>query len=208
MNKYQNGKIYKIYNDKATKFYIGSTTKPLTERLLSHVSSFKKWRKNPEINAYTASFSIIKTGNYMISLIEKYPCQTKEELRKREQELIETHKTQCVNKYNSYEINEKNRKETAYDLLYERNTYKCLKYLFEPKPKVNYKCDTCCYKTHDKSKFTRHKNKIDGCNLTQQVCDICHGKYTGNGYYTHIRTIKDISAINKTTASSCSSRLD
>ena len=71
MINYNNGKIYRIINTQNETVYIGSTCQSLSQRLATH-----KHRGN---------------GNKII-LIENYPCDSCEELRMREQVVIEEHK--------------------------------------------------------------------------------------------------------------------
>jgi hypothetical protein len=42
INKYHNGKIYKLVNDVDDKVYIGSTCQPLYKRLYEHKNDCKK----------------------------------------------------------------------------------------------------------------------------------------------------------------------
>lgn len=77
MNKYQNGKIYKIICNVTGDVYVGSTIKILKKRLCQHKSHAKKTRN-------ICSYIIIDRGDYKIELIEDYPCNNSKELRKRE----------------------------------------------------------------------------------------------------------------------------
>ena len=71
MVNYQNGKIYKIINENNETIYIGSTVeKYLSTRYAKHKH---------------------KAPNHKIILIENYACNCKEELRKKEQQIIEEH---------------------------------------------------------------------------------------------------------------------
>jgi hypothetical protein len=88
MNKYNNGKIYKIVCNITDDVYIGSTTKTLKYRLERHLDS------------NCISKDIIKNGDYKIELIENYPCNNNNELRKREQYYIDNLK--CINIRNAY----------------------------------------------------------------------------------------------------------
>jgi len=88
MNKYQNGKIYKLIGN--NKIYIGSTINPLWKRKERHLYQFRKGLKN------LTSFEILTDPNYTIELIENYLCNSKEELLKRERWYIENN--ECVNK--------------------------------------------------------------------------------------------------------------
>ena len=99
MNKakpnYNNGKIYKIYNDEF--IYIGSTTVDLNKRLLHHIYSAKN-------NKLTSSI-IINSGNYKIELIQHFPCNTLKQLLEREQYYIDNtinciNKARCKSKFN------------------------------------------------------------------------------------------------------------
>ena len=87
MNKYQNGKIYKVVCNITNEVYIGSTRRRLIERLWGHKS----------VSARTVCNKIIDRGDYKIVLIEKYPCNSKKELCIREgywQSQI-----QCINEF-------------------------------------------------------------------------------------------------------------
>ncbi len=90
MNKYQNGKIYKITSKQTDDVYIGSTTQSLYKRLIAHKTKYKTKGK-------ISSGELMKYDDVIIELIELYPCKTKEELLWRERHHIENNK--CVNIY-------------------------------------------------------------------------------------------------------------
>jgi len=93
MPDYQRGKIYKITSGDTT--YIGSTCEQtLAKRLAGHVQGYKCW-KNGKQN-FISSYLLIETEEYEITLIELYPCDSRDELRSRERFHIETN--DCVNK--------------------------------------------------------------------------------------------------------------
>ena len=77
MDRYHNSKIYKILCQETNEVYYGSTIQSLANRLKSHVSDSKT-------NNSVTSKRIILRGNYEMELVENFPCETKEELRKRE----------------------------------------------------------------------------------------------------------------------------
>ena len=85
MVNYKDGKIYKIVCNTSGLTYYGSTVQPLYKRLYTH--------KN-QLNC--SSKVIIEGGNYDISLVELFECNSKEELHSRERYFIENNK--CVNK--------------------------------------------------------------------------------------------------------------
>lgn len=90
-NKFQEGKIYKIICDDFDKIYIGSTVQKLGQRLASHKA--KQCCYSKELLTYP---------NVRIELIEQYPCNSKEELRIREQHHISENRDICINNKNAY----------------------------------------------------------------------------------------------------------
>ena len=89
MPNYQNGKIYTIRHPDIEKYYLGSTTQALSERFRGH-------KKNKD----TTVKQLFDLGidQCYIELLENYPCNSKEELTKREGELIRLHKSNIVNR--------------------------------------------------------------------------------------------------------------
>ena len=73
MNKYQNGKIYKLVCDNSPLIYYGSTYQKLPNRLSTH-----KYYKS------CSSRELFEKGNVSIHLIENYPCNSRKELEARE----------------------------------------------------------------------------------------------------------------------------
>jgi hypothetical protein len=95
MVNYQLGKVYKITSPQTDKVYIGSTAQVyLSSRMTGHVKDFKLFEKGKK--NFISSFEIIKFGDAVITLIEDYKCETKEQLFRKEREWIE--KSNCVNK--------------------------------------------------------------------------------------------------------------
>ena len=95
-NKYQRGKIYEIVCNTTGKKYVGSTINAkLCHRLSDHVSAYRRYLNGKLKSKYT-SFNVLEGGNYKIYLLERCPCESKEELLKKEREYIE--RLDCVNK--------------------------------------------------------------------------------------------------------------
>jgi hypothetical protein len=94
---YQRGKIYKIVCNTTGLTYYGSTIEPtLARRLSSHNINYNAWKKG--LRKYmTTSGTILENNNYEIVLVELYPCNSKDELHKRERFYIENN--ECVNKF-------------------------------------------------------------------------------------------------------------
>ena len=99
---YQNGKIYKIESMMGDKIYIGSTTKQyLSQRLAKHKMDYKQCEQNKAgSKRVMTSFELFNEygiDNCIITLIESFPCESKDELRAKEGYYIRT--MQCVNKH-------------------------------------------------------------------------------------------------------------
>ena len=97
MNKYHNGKIYKVVDIGYNKCYIGSTTENLSMRMVRHRSDYKRY-KDGKMNKIMSFDLFDEYGieNCKIELIENVKCETKEELLKKEGEYIR--QTDCMNK--------------------------------------------------------------------------------------------------------------
>lgn len=95
IDRYSNGKIYKLVDNTNGAVYIGSTCLPLHKRLYNHKKSYNLWL-NKKYH-YVSSFKILENENYNIVLIENYSCNSKEELLMKERKWIDELK--CVNIY-------------------------------------------------------------------------------------------------------------
>ena len=80
INKYQNGRIYKIWNTINDEIYVGSTCNSLSRRMVHHRSAAKLGK------SYKVYLTMNELGidYFQIELIEYFPCQSKEELNARE----------------------------------------------------------------------------------------------------------------------------
>jgi hypothetical protein len=93
---YNNSKIYKIVCNVTGLVYIGSTCQStLATRLSEHRRKYKLFLNQKY--TFVTSFKVLENNNYDIILIEQYPCNSKQELHKKERFYIESIK--CVNKY-------------------------------------------------------------------------------------------------------------
>ena len=101
MVNYQNGKIYKIESHNGDKIYIGSTAKKyLSQRLVAHRDDYTSWKKVDSTRFNFTSFKLFEVygiDNCFITLLESYPCNSKDELAAREAHYIKS--MSCVNKY-------------------------------------------------------------------------------------------------------------
>ncbi len=86
MPDYSKGKIYQVISPNHPVPYIGSTTQALSKRMVLHRRCHR-----------TTCRIIIDAGDAYIELIEEFPCDNKEQLNKREGEVIR--QMNCVNRY-------------------------------------------------------------------------------------------------------------
>jgi hypothetical protein len=162
MVNYQQGKIYKIECNVTGKVYIGSTCKnTLAERLAQHVTDYKRYLKGTY--HYISSFAVLQNRNYDIVLIEKYPCNSKDELHARERYWC--NELECVNQ---------RKNPGMYNLLGEKGFGK----YYREKNKDTIHAKKKEYYNDNKDK----KNEKHDC--------ICGGKYTHVHKALHIRTAK------------------
>ena len=95
---YNNGKIYKIESHHGDNIYIGSTTKEyLSQRMTKYRSDYNRWKK--EKKDYITSFKIFDEygiDNCFITLLESYPCESRDALNSKKGYYIKT--LNCVNK--------------------------------------------------------------------------------------------------------------
>ncbi len=152
--------------------YIGSTCEPtLAKRLTKHVGSYKCYLKGTFYN-YVSSFKIFENEDYCIVLLEKYPCDTKDELLARERHWC--NELECVNQRKNqgmyHELGKK-----GYDKQYREKNID----LFHAKKNKKHMC-ICgnCYTyvnkiQHLKSKkhlyYLKHKTIIDGLNMIKAL---------------------------------------
>ena len=97
MDKYNKGKIYKIYSPSQNIQYIGSTVRDLNDRLKGHEKNYNLYyNQESKYNKYYTSYEVLKCEDYRIILLENYSCNNKIELNKKEGEYIKSNI--CVNK--------------------------------------------------------------------------------------------------------------
>jgi hypothetical protein len=94
-NKYHKGKIYTIRSFQTEQYYIGSTCDALHKRLYNHRRDYKQYLNDN--HSFVTSFDIIKYEDSYIELLEDYKCENRNELTKREGELIRKYKDDIVN---------------------------------------------------------------------------------------------------------------
>lgn len=148
-NKYNNSKIYMIWSILGDDKYYGSTTQKLSIRMCGHKTSYKKGIKN--ISSYIL-FEKYGIDNCKIELVLNYPCNSKEELNKKEGEYIRNN--QCVNKQIA---------GRTHKIYYEENKDKIKEYqkewFFDNKERIREYKETNKEKTSEKNKEYYKANK-------------------------------------------------
>ncbi len=89
MPDYANGKVYAVRSrSREDLVYIGSTTQPLAKRYSEHMRAIGKHG--------TSAKQVIDIGDSYVELIEAFPCANKDELLRREGQIIRS--MDCVNR--------------------------------------------------------------------------------------------------------------
>ena len=174
MPNYQNGKIYCIRSHQTDDIYIGSTTQKLCVRMAGHRKDYKRFINNK--THYYTSFDLCKYDDAYIELLEEYKCNNKEELEKREGEIIRS--MDCINKlvvgrtkqeYDKeyYKINKKKLKE--YQKTYKLNPEN-MKKIKECKKEYNkIKITCCCGSIILKCQKLRHEKSQKHIKLMEEI---------------------------------------
>ena len=205
MPNYQNGKIYCIRSHQTDKIYIGSTIKKLSSRMAGHRHNFK----NKQI--YITSKELMKYEDAYIELLEAFPCNTVEELRKKEGEYIR--KMDCVNKciagrsskeydtyYNSLEAT-KERKKIFQNKQENKEKQKIYRDKTENKEKAKIRKKKYYSNPDNKEKAIErarmHNKKPEVIEKRKQKynCE-CGGKYQYSSKAEHMKSKKHIDYFN------------
>ena len=83
--KYNNGIVYCIYSKSSNLMYIGSTIQGINKRLIKHRTDMNGYfgvLNRPR--QYRSSFEVLLYDDYEIIELEKYKCNNKKELERRE----------------------------------------------------------------------------------------------------------------------------
>jgi hypothetical protein len=109
MPDYSKGKIYAIRSPNTDKVYIGSTIDTLSRRMSKHRNKFNT----------TSSKLILEAGDAYIELIEEFPCDNREQLSKREGEIMRATANYCNKLIAGRTLNEY--REDNKDIIIERD---------------------------------------------------------------------------------------
>jgi hypothetical protein len=105
---YANSIIYLILDKQTRECYVGSTATSLAKRMYRHrkaLQSYSKWVAGGKLGkaiGNCASFTILERNQHTSFELERYPCNTKRELRSREGYYIDKYRQDvgalCLNK--------------------------------------------------------------------------------------------------------------
>lgn len=193
---YSEGKIYKIECLTTGKVYVGHTTyEHLSQRLAKHKNGYKRWKEG--LSQYITAYDIIELNNYEMTLLESYPCKSKDELEARERFWIQS--MDVVNRFiptrtksewyqdNRERLVEKNRhkREQNREQIYEQ----------QRRYKAIHK-DILTLK--NKEYYDRHKESILAKQAQKFTCE-CGSTLRVAGKSTHFKSQKHQQFINKDT---------
>lgn len=148
--QYKNGKIYAIRSNQTDKFYIGSTTQPLCKRFYGHKHGLD----------VSSKMMIDNYDDAYIELLEDFSCENREQLFKRENELIREHKDHLVNLAGARACTKKQeyikKNEDNSPSHYDQSKYN--KTFYEKhKDKIQERHDCQCGRTYTFSNKSTHK---------------------------------------------------
>ena len=168
--RYKRGKIYTIRcRDDDSLVYVGSTIQPLAKRIGAH-------RKDKKCSLY--QFVDGDWDNFYIELYEDFSCDNKEQLEKREGEVIREIAT--INRFIAGRDNKQRYQDNRDKILEQKKQYN--QDNFEKIAEYNKQ-----YHRHNRDKILE-KNK-EKCK-----CDICGAEVTKRHLKTHQKSAKCMSA--------------
>jgi hypothetical protein len=110
-NKYSNSKIYALRSYSTDEIYIGSTIQTLSKKM-SEIQNSKMNVLIDYLNKYDDAY---------IELLENFPCKSKEELNKRQGELIRMNIKNVINRQmKKQNVNKEKRREQEKTLIFLR----------------------------------------------------------------------------------------
>jgi len=128
---YNKAYIYKLWSLQTEDIYIGSSTTDKRLRLSLHKSHYRQFLKGKKKYCLTSS-NIVKYPDCKIEIIEKFPCNNRAELEKREGEIQRA--TDCCNKNiagrsnKEYYIDNREKYKEYYKEYYDDNKEKFKEY--------------------------------------------------------------------------------
>ena len=218
VNKYANGKIYKIVDNGYNEAYYGSTCSKLSTRMASHRCSYRRFLLG--IYGKSSLYDIFQKygiSNCKIELVKLFPCASNIELTAEEGSYIKGNA--CVNKYIAGNISSlgqqeyikewrnnnkeyiKEYQQTNKDKIQEKHN----EWLINNKERVQEYKKTRMLKIitdnpqYYKDYYAANKEKYIERNLARKKifvhCDICDCDLVQKSYICHIQTPKHLNNI-------------
>ena len=189
-NKYQYGKIYSIRNHLDNDIYIGSTTTALSNRMVKHRHDMNRF--NMKISKKMKEIGV---DNFYIELVEEYPCDNIEQLRKKEGEYIRQMGTLNTR------IEQRTIQEYYLDTIDKRTEYNRInREEILRKKKEYHKKNIEIIRAKDNERYHANKETIyeksKEWKSTKVEC-VCGGCYTKAHKAEHEKSKKHINNINK-----------
>jgi len=186
MPDYQKGKIYKLYSNEGPEIYIGSTTTPLCQRKAKHKSS--------KSNNCSSKILFEKYEEVIIELIEYFPCNTREELNKKEGEHIRMN--DCINKIIAGRTQKEWREENAEHIKEQQKEYYQDNPEYYKKYNKEYREDNPeYYKKYNKKYYENNKEKIIEYKSQKMTCE-CGITFRIDGKAKHEKSLTHKKLIN------------
>jgi len=201
MLDYSKGKIYTIrYRGDDSLTYVGSTINDLAKRWFQHKQSYSnEKRKDHKMKLYEIMRKTNDFDNWYIELWEEYPCQSKNELNKREGEIIRHIRTlnkkisgrtnaeyyqDNVEKYKQYCVDNKNKIQMNKKEYYTENKGEILE-----KQKLYAKQNQDKLSQRGKKYREDNQEKLSKFFCTSVSCD-CGSTYTNRNKARHFKSQK------------------
>ena len=187
MPDYQQGKIYCIRSHQTNDIYIGSTTQPLSKRMVNHRTKYGIWKEGR--GCYTSSYELLEYEDSYIELIEEYPCNSKMELELREGQLIR--ELDCVNKFVAGRTQKQWREENRERILQQKKQY------YEENKERVLEYHKQYYEENKERVLEQRKQRRDkAIEEKQHYCSVCeHAFGREKELRRHFNTIKHQKAI-------------
>lgn len=190
MPDYKKGKIYAIRSHQTNDIYIGSTCQSLCYRMSGHRVAYKRFL-NGNTTCIISSFQILQHGDAYIELFEVFPCESRQELHKKEGQIIR--QLECVNKC----IPGRTKQEWCNDnkdklTEYYQQYYQDNKAVFQEKHTQYYENNRDTIIDYNKELYKSKKIYINQYQSTVIECE-CGHSYTRSNRARHMRTAKHTS---------------
>ena len=190
---YKNGKIYVIRNSNDDDIYVGSSCQSLSKRMAWHRDARKKDKKK-HFKLYK-KMNDIGVANFYIELLENYPCNSKEELLKREGEKIRELKPILNSKIQGRTLEEWLKDNEDYLREDRKNRYEKNKEKILENKKDYYIKRKDVIKEKRKEWWENNKDKYSEKRKEKMTCE-CGSIFRKCDKNAHLRTIKHQKFLN------------